>query len=255
MDEPEPPVGVLVRAMAILNYVAATGESSLGEIAKAVGLSKPTSHRILGTLQGGDFIEQTARGRYRIGVAAFRIGSAVAHRLEVREAARPAMESLREDTEESVALFIRQDREALCVERLEGRYSARTAVKVGGTLDLHTGAGPRVLLASLDDGTLDEYLQAELVRLTQFTLTTADQIWADVKHTRDAGYAISRLDVREDMVSLGAPVRDLAGAVVAALSLSTLSVLVPKAHERQLASRVVAAADQASTALGYHAVA
>jgi DNA-binding IclR family transcriptional regulator len=89
------PVRVLVKAMAVLELLAeAPEEVSLGDIASRLDLNKSTCHRILTTLAAGDFVERPSPGSYRLGIGAFRVGSAMSRRMSVRERALPAMHHL-----------------------------------------------------------------------------------------------------------------------------------------------------------------
>jgi DNA-binding IclR family transcriptional regulator len=244
-------VRVLVKAMAVLELLAeAADELSLGDIAARLDLNKSTCHRILTTLAAGDFVERPSPGSYRLGVGAFRIGSAMARRLTVRERALPAMQELYRSTGETVFLLVLRGDEAVCIERLDGRYASTHTLRVGGTLPLHLGAGPRLLLASLPDEQVESYLAGPLQHRTSPTQATADELREYVRRIRDDGYSVSQDDVELGVKALSVAIRDHTGGVVAALSISGLTAHLPDSEQAQQLGLLHVAAQAASRALG-----
>src|SRR5207244_10669190 len=86
-------------------------------------------------------------GTYRLGWRLLRLGSAVIARLDERQAALPVMERIHERTGETVFLCVRRGDDAVCIERLDGLRVQSLMLRLGGSLPLHLGAGPRTLLA------------------------------------------------------------------------------------------------------------
>lgn len=248
------PVRVLVKAMSVLELLAeAPDELSLGDIAARLELNKSTCHRILTTLAAGDFVERPSPGTYRLGIGTFRVGSAMARRLSVRERALPAMRDLYRHSGETVFLLVLRGDEAVCVERLDGRYASTHTLRVGGTLPLHLGAGPRLLLSALPDEQVESYLAGPLQRRTSPTQATAEQLREEVRRIRDEGYATSHDDVELGVKALSLPIHDHTGATVAALSLSGLTAHLPDSEQDHQVALLRTAAAEASQALGLRA--
>lgn len=244
-------VRVLVKAMAVLELLAeAPDEISLGDIAGRLQLNKSTCHRILSTLAAGDFVERPSAGTYRLGIGAFRIGSAMARRLSVHERALPAMRELYRNSGETVFLLVLRGDEAVCVERLDGRYASTHTLCVGGTLPLHMGAGPRLLLSALTDDQVESYLAGPLQRRISPVQITADELREDVRRIRRDGHSISTDDVEFGVTALSVPVRDHTGTIIAALSLSGLTAHLPDAENESNLALLRTAAQAASRALG-----
>lgn len=245
------PVRVLVKAMAVLDLLAESSEQmSLGDIAARLDLNKSTCYRILTTLATEDFVERPSPGTYRLGVGAFRIGSAMARRMGVRDRALPAMQELYRATGETVFLLVPRGDEAVCVERLDGRYAASHTLRVGGVLPLHLGAGPRLLLASLPAEQVEAYLAGAFQRRVAAPGIDEGELRAQITAIHRDGYALSEDDVELGVTALGAPVRDHTGTVVAALSLSGLSAHLPAGERDEQVRTLFAAAEAASRALG-----
>ena len=245
------PVRVLVKAMAVLELLAEAPDAlSLGDIATRLDLNKSTCHRILTTLAAGDFVERPSPGAYRLGIGAFRIGSAMARRLSVRERALPAMRELYRNTGETVFLLVLRGDEAVSIERLDGRYASTHTLRVGGTLPLHLGAGPRLLLASLPDERVESYLAGPLQHRTSPTQATADELRDEVRRIRRDEYSTSNDDVELGVKALSVAIRDHSGDVVAAVSISGLTAHLPDSEQEHHLALLRSAAQNASRALG-----
>ncbi len=132
-------------------------------------------------------MERTRSGRIQVGLRLWRVASLAPRGLGLREVALPYMEDLFVATGENVQLAVREQCDAVFVERLTGRRSVTVLTRVGDHFALHaTGVG-LVLLAL-----------------------------AEVRRT---GVAVSDRQVTEDALSVACPIRDAHGDVVAALSL------------------------------------
>ncbi|MFC4053813.1 IclR family transcriptional regulator [Actinomadura syzygii] len=214
------PVGVAGKVMAILNAFAQGGvRLNLSEICRRAGLPLATGHRLVGELVGGGFLERVPDGTYRIGTRLWRIGSQAPAVTGLRELALPHMEDLYEATHDNVQLGVLRDGRVLIVERLRGTRSVPVLTQVGATLPLHaTGVG-KVLLAHAPPDVRERVLRGGLPRHSARTTTDPDELRRALDRVRRAGYALTRDEMTLGASSVGAPVRDGSGEVVAALSL------------------------------------
>ena len=65
-------------------------EIGISTLAKRLGVAKSTAHRLASTLVSENLLEQDrATGKYRLGLALFRLGTLVRRRMNVSEVARP----------------------------------------------------------------------------------------------------------------------------------------------------------------------
>lgn len=246
------PVRVLVKAMAVLELLAQSPEPlSLGEIATRLELNKSTCYRILDTLAAGGFAERPSSGLYRLGIGAFRIGAAMNRHMDVRERTLPAMRRLFRVTGETVFLLVRRDNEAVCVERLDGRYATAHTLLIGGSLPLHTGAGPRLLLAAMSDGDRTAYLDGAFAKAVGGSEEARTRLADQLDDIRSAGYSLSDDDVEVGVRAISAPVRNLDGEVIAALSISGLTAHLPDSELAANVELLTTAAQEASRAMGH----
>jgi DNA-binding IclR family transcriptional regulator len=169
-------VGVLDKAFTIVDALEA-GPRSLNDIVAATGLSRATTHRLAVALEAHGMVRRDAEGRFALGNRL----------LPLAELARPALERLRDETGESVQLYVAQNGVRVCVLSLESPHGLRTIVPLGATLPLDRGSAGRVLLGQ----------------------DTGRTGWIESVEEREPGVA-----------SVSAPVRDAHGTVIAAVSVS-----------------------------------
>lgn len=249
----ENPVRVLGKAARLLDLLADRGELTVQAMADLAGEPRSSVYRLLAGLREVELVEQGhRRGTYRLGLKLLRLSGAVVSRFDERRAALPAMERLHEETEETVFLSVLRGRDAVCIERIDGRWVQSMALTLGGRLPLHIGAGPRALLASAGRPAWMEYLAGgRLEPFTPHSLTDPEALVADLEATRTRGYAISDEDVVVGLAALGAPIFDYRGEPRAAVSFSGPKPGVLAEHEQDNVRAILAAARDISRGLGY----
>ena len=128
-------IGVLDKAVRIIDTLE-TGAASLAELTASTGLPRATTHRLAAALELHGFVERDDSGRYHLGP-----------RLAVRslaDAARPVLELLRDETGESVQLYVPRGDRRVCLVSLESPHSLRTIVPVGAALPMTKGSAAKV---------------------------------------------------------------------------------------------------------------
>jgi DNA-binding IclR family transcriptional regulator len=204
-------VGVLDKAIAVLDTVE-RAPCALPELVAATGLPRATAHRLASALIVHGLLGRDGDGRFVLGP---RFTAA-----RIAEAARPALEALRDATGESAQLYVRRGGQRLCVAAVDSPNELRTSVPVGTLLPLERGSAGAVLRGVPD---------------------VLRRGWAESVAERAPGVA-----------SVSAPVRAGAGGmVVAAVCLSGPIERLTTAPGARFADAVVAAARRIEgTALG-----
>jgi DNA-binding IclR family transcriptional regulator len=238
---------VTARVLAVLDaFTAEQPELTLTDLARRAGLPLSTAHRLVGELAAWGALERDGRGRYRIGLRLWEVGSLAPRSLGLRESAMPFLTDLHEVTGENVQLAVLDGRDAVYVERLSGRGAVHVVTRVGSRLPLHaTGVG-LVLLAHTPAPFQERVLAGPLRRYTPRTVTDPERVRRTLADVRRTGVAVSDRQIELVSQSVAAPVRGRDGTVVAALS-----VVVPAAADaRTYVPAVRAAALGVSRALG-----
>ena len=247
------PVQVVAKVGALLDTLAESGEVTASDLADQIGEPRSTVYRLLSTLQQLEMVEPgTRRGTYRLGLALLRLGAAVAAGFDERQAAMPVLERLHDETGETVFLCVRRGKEAVCIERLDGRRVQSLALRLGGSLPLHAGAAPRVLLAFEPKERWVEYVAGgELEVFTPKTPVAKAVLFKRLDEVRRLGYAVSDEDVTIGIAALGVPIFDHRGAICASLSISGVRSAILGAAADRMTERIVEGAREISRALGY----
>lgn len=186
-------IQVLSRMFSLLDTLAHEGEAiSLKSISERTGLHPSTAHRILNDLAVGKMVERAGPGSYRLGLRLLELGNLVKTRLDVKELAIKSMQDLHRQTGQSASLFVRQDDDALCIERtVIERGHVQVTRTMGLRLPLASSACGKVLLMhesgtmlqalALAQGVRPEVLHAELAQL-RHTGLAQDSESGDASH-------------------------------------------------------------------------
>ena len=208
-------VGVLDKAVALLEALE-SGPRQLAALVEATGVPRATAHRLLVALEGHGLVGR-GPGGFALGRGLARLGAAALAGPSLVDAARPALEELRDVTGESVQLYLARGDQRICVLSLESPHSLRTIVPVGAALPMDRGSAGAALR---DD------------------VAARRRGWVQSVEEREKGVA-----------SVSAPVRAEEGTVLAAVSVSGPVERTTRSPGRIYAGAVVSAARRVEEAL------
>lgn len=215
----EPGRSVLGRALAVLDtFSGERPEQTLGAIAQGAGLPSATTHRLVNELVAWGALERVSRGRYRIGMRLWQLGSLAPEARTLRDVALPFLHDLLEVTREVAHLVVRDGDRALYLERLMARPEVQVRSRVARRLPLHATGPGKILLAHAPDDVVARILAGALPRLARNTITDPDVLCDALAAIRESGHCVSREEMTDGASSVAAPVRGPGGDVVAAIS-------------------------------------
>jgi DNA-binding IclR family transcriptional regulator len=206
-----------------IDIMIALGQSPLplGDVAASVGLSKPTTYRLLTTLRAkGMVVQDSGSGYYGLGPACFHLMSSITNGTAgfIFEAT-DALEHLRDVTSETVAVHVRAGRSRICVKELPSPHTIRYIAGVGVAEDIHTGSAGKVLLAFAPEADRERLLtDLPLPAKTANTITDIDVLREALRRVVDTGVAYSFGERVAGAVGVSAPITNSAGIALAALS-------------------------------------
>ncbi len=249
--EDSSPVQSVDRAAAILEILARDGEAGVTEVARELGVHKSTASRLLAALDRRDLVTQdTARGRFRLGVGIVRLAGAAARRLDLVQESRPVCRALAQEVGETVNIAILSGRDALYLDQVAGPAALSPHNWAGQRIPLHATSDGKVLLAYLPPAEIAGHLMP-LQRFTGHTITTGPGLVRALAEVRGHGYATAVEELEEGLTAVAAPVRDGEGRVVASISASGPSFRIPADRIPALAGSVRRAAAEVSRRLGW----
>jgi IclR family KDG regulon transcriptional repressor len=242
------------RAFKLLRILAASRRPmSLAEIARESGLHKSVCHRLLVTMADEGAIDQVASdGKYRIGVGLFALGQAATGQMHLASAAASVVRDLMEKCGESVYLTVETNGGRLCIAKADSPHAIRHYIPLGEVLPLNAGAGGKVLLAAYTREEFDAYIATEK-NLAQGPNVEHDPeaLWEALGEVRRQNVAWSLQERTEDGASIGVPIRDHTGAVVASLTIAGPASRFTKEAKEQFYKHIVEAGDELSRRLGF----
>ena len=208
-------VGVIDKAMLILHAVA-DSPANLNDLQSATGLPRATAHRLASALVEHGMLRRDADGQFALGHGLVALGQAAAERFPLADLARPVLEDLRDQTGESVQLFVREGAgdgaQRRCVLSFESTHGLRWIVPQGALLPLDVGSAGRLLSGE-----------------------SHGDAWVQSVGEREAGVA-----------SVSAPVTSGDGSVIAAISVSGPIERLSRQPGKRFGEEVVAAAERLS---------
>jgi IclR family KDG regulon transcriptional repressor len=241
-------VRAVERAMQILSaFDGEHADRGVSEIAQATGLHKATTHRIMMTLLNGGFLERAPDGeRFRLGIRVVELGLGALRGLDLRRAAFPYMQQLVERFDETCDLGIFDRGMVLYVEVVHSQHSLTIAARVGRRLPAYCTASGRVFLAFLAPEVVEPTLSEPLLPCTKKTTTSLAQLREELEATRQRGYALDDEEFEEGIRAVSAPIRDIDGNVIAALSMPGPANRMPPERMREIVDALVEACNAIS---------
>ena len=235
----------------IIEAVATSPEIGVSDLSRQLQQPKTTVQRGLMTLHEAGWIRPTnePRRRWKITSKLFMLSRSAETEARLRRAALPIMQSLRDETQETTHLMVREERHLVLIERVDSPLALRTVRDLGSRSPLHTSANGKAYLAHLSAREQEDYLNGKLSALTENSKTDPDLIRRDLAQIRKLGYAtnIGELDLHVHAVA--APVMNQEGRPIAALSISCPSSRLPIEKMPAFGEKVIAAARTVSLRL------
>jgi len=229
------------RAISLLRAVARYNENGarLSSLARNVGLHAVTARRLLSVLVVEGLVSFDPQKKiYKIGIALYHIGSA-AKQFEIREQFRSILEKIADETEDTVFLFIRRGNDAICIDRIEGRFPIRALlVDVGVSRPLGLGASGLALIAFLPRDQFEEAFTANLNQYKSFRNLNPQLILDLAKKSQKKGYVVSEGLFWPGVTAISVPVFDAQGGVIAAISVTAIFSRMNRTRQKEV-SRII----------------
>lgn len=215
-------IQVIDRVTALLEAITAHSEpATLKFLSAETRLHPSTAFRILNALASHGLVERTSAGRYALGVKLLHFGSHVHGKVDLLREAKPIMEWLCAQAEETVNLTVREGDEVVYVERVSPNRMMRVEQVIGSRAPLHVTAVGKLFLAEGGEKACREYARRTgLPRYTPNTLTQVTKLWPQIANTHKQGFALDNEEAEQGVSCIGVPVRDAHGTMVAGMSIS-----------------------------------
>jgi DNA-binding IclR family transcriptional regulator len=240
----------LFRGLDVLEVVAA-GPIALADLAIRLGLTRSTTHRLASALADRRYLTFVPRTGYSLGPKLLELGFRVRDELDLPRIAAPQLERLALLTEDTVHLGVLADGHVLYLDKIPGKRRINISSRIGESQPVaSTGLG-KALILDHDADAWTGFFRAEVGH--QRRAETQSSWLGRMRHYARIGYALD-LEENEDQIRcVAAPIRDVAGKIVAAISVASAAQYMSPERMQALTKDVVATARRISQDLGWAA--
>ncbi len=209
----------LHRGLRVLEIVAgARRPLGISEIAAELGLTRSSVFRLVYTLRHMGFLEEEHAKQFTLGPRVLNIGFAFLASKDIIEIARPELEALRDETQVSTHLAIRDERDVLYLSCVQTRSGFLSNMNVGSRVPAYASPMGWLLLAGLPQPELDALFRTTAFEaLTDQTPSSMQALLKTVETAAGQGFVISRGVMEAAGSSISAPIRNRRGEIVAAI--------------------------------------
>lgn len=239
------------RAIVLLKLVAMSEHPiPINDLANQAHINRTTAWRLLSTLGQHGLVERDAVTKgYRLGLAAAQLTSMTSNHEILSHRARPMMEQLAKDTQETVMLSIPKNFGVVAISQIDPPHSVRLIDYVDVVLPLHCTSNGKLLLANLPNEEVDYFLDKVLEKRTNNTITDPLELKKQLNTVRQDGFALTIGELDESENGISAPIFDANDDLIALISVSGPSFRFTEERARQIAPNVIHAATEISKAL------
>jgi len=254
-DDPRYNIRVLDRAISILSLLSDGKPRTPTEIAETIDLSPSTTFRMLSTLGYYRYVRRDEKNnQFQLGLACLELAQAYLASNDLRQVALPELEALRDETKETVHLVVLDHMQIVYLEKLSGLHAiGLMSSRVGLRSPAYcTGVGKMLLAYEKPEQIQDYYKNRGLHRYTDTTITDLGSLMDHLAQVRRQGYSLDHGEHEDEVRCVAAPVFDLTGKAIAAISISGPSVRLDPLEENQdLIEQAKRTALNISIQLGY----
>lgn len=230
------------RVFDILELLAKAPEGlTFSSLNTRLGLPKSSLHALLHVMVSRGYVafEQQQR-TYHLGIRVWEAGQAYLHHRDLLREARPVMDQIVGQINETVQLAVLDGIENVYLAKVDCSHPVRLQSEVGRRLFAHaTGLG-KVLLAHLPDQEREARLAGvPLPCFTPNTVTDPQRLRVELTKARATGFAVDDQEYTPGLRCVAVPIYDHQGQVIAALS---ASIPLMRANPFQLATALRAVA-------------
>jgi IclR family acetate operon transcriptional repressor len=236
-------LGATGKAFTVLEYVTSDiGPTSMSEIIRATGITKPSAHRIVNMLCDMGFVERDPSG---LGFIAGYKMVELAHQTVTAAAPRGIRHSLLEELARHVGetcnYGILSGAQVTYLDRVESKWPLGLRFDAGSQVPAHCTAIGKLMLSRLSESELLAVTSTvSLTRYTSRTLTNPMHLRKSLAEIRQTGVGVDNQEFMDGVVCVSVPVvlpddKCLGGIAISApearMTLETALTYVPKMRE------------------------
>ncbi|MBU8910922.1 MAG: IclR family transcriptional regulator [Desulfobacterales bacterium] len=200
---------IVKKAFRILKAVANNNQGMrISDISSQLDISKSTVHGITAALEEQGVLKRDSiTKRYVIGLTLIELGKMANGRIDLIKAARPHMEELMEQCQETVFLGLRNGNKIVIVDSVESPKNFKITSPIGTSIPLLAGSAGKVFLSQMKPEEAKNFLFSNtLARFTSRTLTSPEAYFNQLEQIRKKGYATDEEEYISGVCAIAAPI-------------------------------------------------
>lgn len=227
------------------------------EMARKLKMNRSTLYRIISALTETGFVKKDPdTQKYSLGLKIIELAGNILGKMEVREVARPILQKLVQTTKETVHLgVLNRDGgsggEVIYIDKVDGPEPVGLLTSVGKILPVYVTALGKAIVAFLPEDELEEIVNIQsFEQRTRNTITSKQEFLDCLQTVRSRGYAADNEENRLNACCIAAPIFDISGNVIAAVSISGPFFRLPPKKIKMFIAPLMSAAMDISKGLG-----
>ena len=220
-------------------------EVRISQLSEKLAMNKTSVFRLLATFESRGYVERdTESGKYRLGLTAYETAQKFLSKMVLLRHARPVMDKLARQCNESVYLTMRHNHDVLFLDKVDVPQHVKIASLSGKRFPLGTTAAGQALIA-FNNTTAET---SDPLDLPGQTLSTAQ-----IMTIQKQGYSCGGEALGEGIVSIAAPLLGKGGVLHGALCLVGPAYrLSDNILHEQVGPNLIEACRVISSKLGWH---
>ncbi len=226
---------------------------TLKDIQELSGLNKSTAFRVVSTLEHEGYLQRDPVSKaYSPGLKVLQLGFSSIHSIELRKIARPFLEQLSKNTQETVSLCVLHDMNVIYVDRVRYQYFEDHSLGIGSVLPAHCTSMGHVMLAYLPEQELERKLSNYTLVKCYPDADNLDSLQETLQAIREIGYTYWLKELDMGIRAVAAPIWDSHAEVVAAINIvGSVRTITQERLETELTPLALDCSKAISRALGF----
>ncbi len=233
------------RVLDILEAVA-QGHASFSALMTVLGIPRSSLFQLLSNLVARGYLQQDeATARYRLGdrIAELARGRPAP---PLQSLVLPMMQRLSQETNETTGFYVRDGDHVTAIAAQTGGQALAYTMRVGEKAPLYAISSGKIVLSHMSDRDIKAYLaQVQFERLTPHTLTSAKQVWEQIRLAREEGFAYAREEFTVGIIGIAVGVL-VQGELIGCINLAVPTARFTKPSAAAIRQRLRAAAGELS---------
>lgn len=251
-----PGTQTLSRGLALLELVG-EGLGDMRRIAERLDIPRSTAARMLSNLVAEGYLHHVPYQGYTLGPKLILLGQRASEQRPLVALAHPFLEALAQATRDTVHFGLLDQGEVLYLDKLSGARGLEMRSRVGARMPVaSTGLGKAMMMARnaaewrgfYDDAQAFAASQADRPAMRAF-----DDLAADLSQAATRGWTYDLEENEWGIRCVAAPVRDVSGQVIAAISVASAITFMPEDRMQRLGPLIAHTAREISESLGWRA--